>query len=101
MERKCDRERTGVFQSYRSQRPNVLEFCGVPFYFSEEEQCYRVRSDYRFPTLMLTNEEALGQAVATAISKAPGLDIGLGASPTQRGSLLLPKMKPNRSSQTP
>lgn len=61
---------------------NVLEFCGVPFYFSEEEQCYRVRSDYRFPTLMLTNEEALGQAVATAISKAPGLDIGLGASPT-------------------
>ena len=61
---------------------NVLEFCGVPFYFSEDEQCYRVRSDYRFPTLMLTNEEALGQAVATAISKAPGLDIGLGATPT-------------------
>lgn len=61
---------------------NVLEFCGVPFYFSEEEQCYRVRSDYRFPTLMLTDEEALGQAVATAISRAPGLDIGLGATPT-------------------
>lgn len=61
---------------------NVLEFCGVPFYFSDEEQCYRVRSDYRFPTLMLTDEEALGQAVATAISRAPGLDIGLGATPT-------------------
>lgn len=61
---------------------NVLEFCGVPFYFSEEERCYRVRSDYRFPTLMLTEEEALGQAVATAISRAPGLDIGLGATPT-------------------
>lgn len=61
---------------------NVLEFCGVPFYFSEEEQCYRVRSDFRFPTLMLNNEEALGQAVATAISRAPGLDIGLGATPT-------------------
>lgn len=61
---------------------NVLEFSGVPFYFSEEEQCYRVRPDYRFPTLMLSNEEALGQAIATAISKAPGLDIGLGAAPT-------------------
>jgi predicted DNA-binding transcriptional regulator YafY len=61
---------------------NVLEFCGVPFYFSEEEQCYRVRSDYRFPTLMLTDEETLGQAMATAITKAPGLNIGLGANPT-------------------
>ncbi len=54
----------------------------MPFYFSEEEQCYRVRSDFRFPTLALTNEEALGQAVATAITQAPGLDIGLGAIPT-------------------
>ncbi|WP_153559428.1 helix-turn-helix transcriptional regulator [Roseimaritima sediminicola] len=61
---------------------NVLEFCGVPFYYSEEEQCYRVRSDYRFPTLTLTNEEVLGQAIATSITNAPGLDIGLGAKPT-------------------
>lgn len=61
---------------------NVLEFCGVPFYFSEEEQCYRVRSDFRFPTLMLNSEEALGQAIATAITNTPGLDIGLGAGPT-------------------
>lgn len=61
---------------------NVLEFCGVPFYFCNEKRCYRVRSDYRFPALMLSDEEALGQAIATAISKAPGLNIGLGASPT-------------------
>ena len=61
---------------------NVLEFCGVPYYFCEQEQCHRVRSDYRFPTLTLTEEEALGQAIATAISRAPGLDIGLGATPT-------------------
>lgn len=61
---------------------NVLEFFGVPFYYSEEEQCYRVRSDFRFPALMLNDEEALGQAIATAISKAPGLNIGLGANPT-------------------
>jgi len=60
----------------------VLQFSGCPWYYSEEERCYRVRSDFRFPTLMLTNEEALGQAIATAITKAPGLNIGLGASPT-------------------
>ncbi len=61
---------------------NVLEFCGVPFYFSEEERCYRVRSDFRFPTLALTDEDVLGQAIATVIARAPGLDIGLGATPT-------------------
>ena len=61
---------------------NVLEYYGVPFYFSEEEQCYRVRSDFRFPTLSLTDEEVLGQAIATTITQAPGLDIGLGATPT-------------------
>ncbi|MEO2017877.1 MAG: WYL domain-containing protein [Fuerstiella sp.] len=33
---------------------------------------------------MLTEEEVLGQAVATAISKAPGLDVGAGAGPTTR-----------------
>ncbi len=63
---------------------NVLEFCGVPFFFSEEEQCYRVRSDFRFPTLMLTGEEALGQAIATRITGATGLDVGLGAAPTTK-----------------
>ncbi len=60
----------------------VLQFSGCPWYYSEEEKCYRVRSDFRFPTLMLNDEEVIGQAIATAITKAPGLDIGLGASPT-------------------
>ena len=62
----------------------VLEFAGVPWYFDERQQCYRVRSDYRFPALMLTEDEVLGQAVATALSKAPGLDVGSGAGPTTR-----------------
>jgi len=62
----------------------VLEFSGVPWYLDEAAQCYRVRPDFRFPTLMLTEEEVLGQAVATAISKAPGLNVGSGASPTTR-----------------
>ena len=62
----------------------VLEFAGVPWFFDEQDQCYRVRPDYRFPNLMLSDEEVLGQAMATVISKAPGLDIGVGASPTTR-----------------
>jgi predicted DNA-binding transcriptional regulator YafY len=62
----------------------VLEFAGVPWYFDKIEGCYRVRPDYRFPVPSLTEEEALGQALATAITKAPGLDVGGGAAPTTR-----------------
>ena len=62
----------------------VLEFSGVPWYFDETAQCYRVRPDYRFPTLMLTEDEVLGQVVSTAISKAPGFDIGRGSAPATR-----------------
>ncbi len=62
----------------------VLEFAGVPFYFDERERCYRVRKDFKFPAMAITAEEALGQALATAFSKAPGLNIGPGAKPTTR-----------------
>jgi predicted DNA-binding transcriptional regulator YafY len=62
----------------------VLEFAGVPWYFDERELCYRLRSDIRFPTLALTDDEAWGQVMATALSKAPGLAVGVGAGPTTR-----------------
>ena len=62
----------------------VLEFSGVPWYFDEHDQCYRVRPDFRFPTLTLSEEEALGQALATTLTKAPGLNVGIGAAPTTR-----------------
>lgn len=62
----------------------VLEFAGVPWYFDEDEQCYHVRPDFRFPTLTLTEEEAIGQAVATNLGSFPGLDISTGAKPTTR-----------------
>lgn len=63
----------------------VLEFAGVPWYFDEEDQCYRLtRPDYRFPTLSLTDEELVGQAVATVTTQSPGLKIGPGAGPTTR-----------------
>ena len=67
----------------------VLEFAGVPWYFDEHEKCYRVRPDFRFPTLMLTDDEVLGQAIATALTKSPGLDVGGGGGShhTEAGSL--------------
>ena len=63
---------------------DVLEFAGVPWHYDETDQCYRVRPDYRFPVFGLTEEEALGQALATALTESPGLDVGTGAAPTTR-----------------
>lgn len=62
----------------------VLAFAGIPWYFDEQEQCYRVRPDYKFPILALTAEELLGQALATSATKSPGLDVTVGATPTTR-----------------
>lgn len=63
---------------------DVLKFAGVPYYREEPQKFVRVRPDYRFPILTLTEDEALGQALATAATKAPGLDVGAGASATTR-----------------
>jgi predicted DNA-binding transcriptional regulator YafY len=43
-----------------------------------------VRADFRFPTLGLSEDEAAGQAVATARSSASGLGIAQGSTPTTR-----------------
>lgn len=60
----------------------VLELAGVPWTYEKDTSSYRVRPDYQFPVLNLTDEELLGQATATSTSKAPGLDVNLGAKPT-------------------
>jgi predicted DNA-binding transcriptional regulator YafY len=62
----------------------VLEIAGIPWFFDHDDQCYRVRPDFRFPTLGLTEEEAAGQAVATALSRAVGLEASQGSQPTTR-----------------
>jgi predicted DNA-binding transcriptional regulator YafY len=59
----------------------VLELAGVPWTYEKESSCYRVRPDYQFPILNLTDEELLGQATAASATKAPGLDVNLGAKP--------------------
>jgi predicted DNA-binding transcriptional regulator YafY len=62
----------------------VLEFAGVPWYFDDEDQCYRVRCDFRFPTLGLSEEEATGQAISTALASATGLGSSQGSASTTR-----------------
>ncbi|MEQ9379805.1 MAG: WYL domain-containing protein [Pirellulales bacterium] len=48
----------------------ALEMAGVPYSFDESEQCYRVRSWYRFPTINLTSDELIDQATATMVAEA-------------------------------
>jgi predicted DNA-binding transcriptional regulator YafY len=60
----------------------VLELAGVPWAFDKGIGGYRVRPDYQFPVLQLTDEELIGQATATAATRAPGLDVSRGAGPT-------------------
>ena len=61
-----------------------MELAGVPWYHDESDRCYRVRPDFRFPALNLTDDELIGQATATAISSSPNLNVNAGARPTTR-----------------
>ena len=63
---------------------NVLELAGIPWFYDEDDQRYRVRPGYNFPAMNLNDEELIGQATATAITSAPGLDVTKGSSPTTR-----------------
>lgn len=60
----------------------ALEFAGVPVYFDRESRSYRVRDGFRFPVPNLTEDEIIGQAVASSITEAAGLDVAGGAAPT-------------------
>ncbi len=60
----------------------ALEFAGVPYYFDEDAQSYRVRSDYRFPVPNLTEDEIIGQVVASVITKSSDLNVACSSSRT-------------------
>ena len=62
----------------------VLELAGVPWFYDQDDQRYRVRPGYHFPAMNLGDDELIGQATATAITSAPGLDVTKGAGPTTR-----------------
>jgi len=61
---------------------DVLELAGVPWWNDKKHICYRLRPDYTFPVINLTDDEVIGLATATAATQAPGLDINAGARPT-------------------
>ena len=63
---------------------DVLKFAGIPYYREGDQQFVRVRSDFRFPVMTLTDDEVLGLSLAAAITKAPGLDVTAGAVPATR-----------------
>lgn len=48
----------------------ALELAGVPYYFDQTEQCYRVRPGYRLPITNLTTDELLDQTTANAVAQA-------------------------------
>jgi predicted DNA-binding transcriptional regulator YafY len=62
----------------------ALELAGVPWYHDADARCYRLRPDYRFPTLNLTDDELLGQATAASLTQAEGLNINSGAKAINR-----------------
>lgn len=64
----------------------VLGLAGIYVEFDRKVGRYvPLRADYRFPApLALTNDELLGQAVATAVSGAPAIELGDGAAATTR-----------------
>lgn len=61
---------------------DVLRFAGIPYYREGDQQFIRVRPDFRFPVMTLTEDEILGLSLAAAMTKAPGLDVSKGATPT-------------------
>lgn len=63
---------------------SVLEIAGVPWYYDKHERCYRVRAGFKFPVVNLTHDELLGQAAATVVTKAAGVDAGASAIPVTR-----------------
>jgi len=62
----------------------VLEVAGIPWYFDDQEACYRVRPGWQFPVLNPTAEEVIGQATAGLVATAPGLRINAGSKPVTR-----------------
>jgi predicted DNA-binding transcriptional regulator YafY len=63
---------------------DVLDLAGIPCCYIAEQGGYVLSGDYRFTVTALTDDELLGQATATVLTSAKGLDVGMGAEPTSR-----------------
>lgn len=60
----------------------ALELAGVPWHRDSTDNSIRVPGSFRFPVTHLTPDDAMGLAVATAITSSPGLNVGSGSRPT-------------------
>lgn len=60
----------------------TLELAGVPIAYDKAENAYRVHGSYRFPALHLTDDEAFGQAAATALGGSDELKLPRGSVAT-------------------
>lgn len=67
---------------YRDLR--ALEIAGIPYFEDRAARCYRVRSDFRFPVMNLTEDELVDLGTSAAITSAAGLDVGAGPKPAIR-----------------
>jgi predicted DNA-binding transcriptional regulator YafY len=74
----------GVTRRTVQRNLDVLELAGVNCVYDAVQGGYVLRGDYRFAVTCLTNEELMGQATATALTSAKGLNVGMGAEPTTR-----------------
>lgn len=63
---------------------DVLRFAGIPYYREGDQQFVRVRPDFRFPVMSLTEDEVLGLSVAAVMTNSPGLNVTAGATPATR-----------------
>jgi predicted DNA-binding transcriptional regulator YafY len=76
----------GCSQRELHRHITVLGLAGIYVEFDRKAGRYvPLRRDYRFPApLSLTSDELLGQAVATAVSAVPAIEMGDGAAATTR-----------------
>jgi len=63
---------------------DVLELAGVPFYLEKPGNFIRVREDYRFPVLHLSDADVIDQTASTKLAEAAGIGCQAGAKATLR-----------------
>ncbi len=63
---------------------DVLRFAGIPYHREGDQKFIRVRPDFRFPVMSLTEDEVLGLSVAAVMTNSPGLNVSAGATPATR-----------------
>ena len=62
----------------------VLELAGISSVYDASRGGYVLQNDCRFAVTALTDDELLGQATAAVLTRAKGLDVGVGAEATTR-----------------